>query len=89
MKEGFAFKRKLPRDRDRMSMAEPAWTSWPAESQQVVMRTENGLPPSTTGNPGIGEWERVWKLADVENLYDLGFRDNLADVFLPRLESRD
>ncbi|RFU29935.1 hypothetical protein B7463_g6408, partial [Scytalidium lignicola] len=88
MAEGFVFKRKLARARGVCEkVGEPAWTSWPVESEQIVMRTEDGFPPSTNGNPGVGEWERVWRLADVENLYDLGFRDNLADVFLSRVAS--
>ncbi|KAH8816105.1 DHHC palmitoyltransferase-domain-containing protein [Xylogone sp. PMI_703] len=88
MADGFAFKRKLPRDRERFK-GDITWTSWPVESEQIVMRTEDGRPPSTKGNPGVGEWERVWRLADVENLYDLGFQDNLADVFLPRVISEE
>jgi len=49
-----------------------------------VVRTDDGLPPAQTVDLGTGPWERVWKLADVENLYDLGFVQNLKDVFWPR-----
>ncbi len=47
-----------------------------------------GLPPRGPGAIGTGEWIRVWRLADVENLYDLGFWDNLKDVFWPMYDFR-
>ncbi|KAH8684234.1 DHHC palmitoyltransferase-domain-containing protein [Tricladium varicosporioides] len=83
MADGYAFKRAIPSDREKDTTIEPAWTRWPVESEQLVVRTENGLPPRG-GDFGVGDWERVWRLADVENLYDLGFLDNLKDVFWPR-----
>ncbi len=84
MTEGFAFKRELPSDRQKDRSIEMAWTRWPVESEQIVVRTEDGLPPRGQWLIGVGEWQRVWKLADVENLYDLGFWDNFRDVFWPR-----
>ncbi|KAF4637673.1 hypothetical protein G7Y89_g391 [Cudoniella acicularis] len=84
MADGYAFKRAIPSNRQKDTTIEPAWTRWPVESEQVVVRTEDGLPPIREGVVGVGEWERVWKLRDVENLYDLGFWDNLKDVFWPR-----
>lgn len=83
MTNGFAFKRTLDTDRQKDTRIEPAWTHWPVESEQVVVQTEDGLPPGP-GVIGTGHWERVWRLADVENLYDLGFWNNLKDVFWPR-----
>lgn len=88
MSDGFVFKRKLPEDRQKDPSIEPAWTPWPADSTQIIFRTEDGLPPRGPDAIGVGEWERVWKLADIENLYDLGWKDNLVDVFLPRSKSR-
>lgn len=82
MTDGYAFKRAMSEDRHKDEAIEPAWTRWPAESVQVVLRTEDGQPPQGSDAPGVGEWERVWRLADVENLYDLGFWDNLTDVFV-------
>ncbi|RDL36994.1 uncharacterized protein BP5553_04427 [Venustampulla echinocandica] len=84
MADGYAFKRCLPVDRHRDVTIEPLGTCWPAESEQVIVCTSDGLPPKGTGHAGTGEWNRVWRLADVENLYDLGFWDNLKDVFWPR-----
>ncbi|KAH8666584.1 DHHC palmitoyltransferase-domain-containing protein [Xylariales sp. PMI_506] len=83
MDDGFAFKRGLPRDRVKDPRWESSWTRWPVESVQVLVRTEDGSVPESTGLPGTGEWERVWHLRDVENIYDLGFWDNLVDVFVP------
>ncbi|KAL3421620.1 DHHC zinc finger protein [Phlyctema vagabunda] len=83
MSDGYVFKRKMAEDRPRDLSIEPAWTRWPAESEQIVVRTEDGMPPQGAAL-GHGEWEQVLKLAQVENLYDLGFWDNLVDVFWPR-----
>ena len=84
MTDGFAFKRALAADRQKNERYEAAWTSWPCDSQQILLRTDDGTPPGLVDDTGVGQWERVWKLRDVENLYDLGFWDNLMDVFFPR-----
>ncbi|KAM3069651.1 palmitoyltransferase swf1 [Clarireedia jacksonii] len=82
MSDGYVFKRKLAENREKNLRIEPAWTHWPAESQQIVLRTQDGQDPVGPVAIGEGEWERVWGLRDVENLYDIGFLDNLKDVFL-------
>jgi hypothetical protein len=86
MSDGYVFKREIPSGRQKDLGLEPAWTRWPVESVQIILRTEDGLPPTMAGagTVGIGDWERVWKLSDLENLYDLGFWDNLKDVVWPR-----
>lgn len=86
MADGFVFKRKLEKDRKK-NVNEANETSWPVESQQILLRTEDGTPPR--GGEGIGEWERVWRLRDVENLYDLGFWDNMWDVLWPSVGVRE
>jgi hypothetical protein len=78
------FKRTLPEDREKDTTIESSWTRWPVESQQIVLRTEDGMPPRGPEAIGVGEWARVWKLKDIENLYDLGFWDNMKDVVFPR-----
>lgn len=83
MSDGFAFKRSLENGRQKDPCFEPAWTQWPVEAEQVLVRTEDGRPPAESVMLGTGEWERVWRLADVENLYDLGFWRNLKHVFWP------
>lgn len=84
MCDGYVFKRFLPEDRQKNLSIEPEWTRWPADSNQIVLRTEDGGSPIGECAIGEGEWERVWKLADLENLYDLGFWDNAKDVFCAR-----
>ncbi|GJC81325.1 palmitoyltransferase SWF1 [Colletotrichum liriopes] len=81
MDDGCAFKRSMPANRVKDTRFEPERTRWPLDAQQVLARTDDGMPPPDHG-PGEGEWERVWNLKDVENLYDLGLWDNLADIFV-------
>ncbi|KAK3899861.1 Palmitoyltransferase SWF1 [Staphylotrichum tortipilum] len=94
MDDGCAFKRRLEvagRGREPGG-DEPGWTRWPVEAEQVLVRTSDGRPPveGREGElPGTGEWEAVWRLRDVENLYDLGFWDNLVDLFVPGFMFRD
>lgn len=90
MADGLVFKRRLDPRRIKDVRVEPAWTRWPAEAEQVLVRTEDGRPPPPDAHlPGEGEWEAVWRLRDVENLYDLGLWDNLLDVFIPGFMFRD
>jgi palmitoyltransferase len=90
MNDGFAFRRKMARGRPKDPRLEPSWTRWPVETEQVIVRTDDGKPPHEGANlPGVGEWEPVWKLRHVENLYDLGFWDNLVDALFPGHLFRD
>ncbi|KAI4232303.1 MAG: hypothetical protein LQ349_005104 [Xanthoria aureola] len=58
---------------------------WPIHSAQRLFRSENGRPPGTLTDAGgtPASWNRVRGLYEIENLYDLGFWDNLDDVFWP------
>ncbi|KAI9712845.1 MAG: hypothetical protein M1820_001467 [Bogoriella megaspora] len=49
---------------------------WPITSDQIIVRTANGQPPGR--NPDL--WTRCWRLNEVNNLYDLGFWDNMKEV---------
>ncbi|KAK0629227.1 DHHC palmitoyltransferase-domain-containing protein [Bombardia bombarda] len=91
MDDGFAFRRKMAAGRVKDLSAEPAWTRWPVETEQILVRTEDGkVPrPGRLEVAGEGEWEPVWRLKDVENMYDIGFWDNLVDVFAPGHVFRD
>ena len=65
--------------------AEPA-TDWPVESRQILFRLEDGqsaerLPPDLDRLVEKGSWRQCWKLAEVENIYDLGFWENLVEMF--------
>ncbi|KAI0015056.1 zf-DHHC-domain-containing protein [Xylariomycetidae sp. FL0641] len=84
MHDGFAFRRALSPSRPRDPRVEPAWTRWPVDAAHLLVRTESGEPPRErefADMGAVGPWEHVWNLRDVENLYDLGFWDNLVDVF--------
>ncbi|TRX94312.1 hypothetical protein FHL15_004779 [Xylaria flabelliformis] len=83
MDDGFAFRRRLPIPRNRHPKFEASWTRWPVEPAQILVRTVDGEQPNDTSLPGEGSWERVWHLRDIENIYDIGFWDNLVDIFVP------
>ncbi|KAF5721455.1 hypothetical protein FMUND_3583 [Fusarium mundagurra] len=69
MRDGFAFRRSMPANRQKNERVEPRFTRWPVEVQQVIVTTQDGQPPKDELRyPGEGEWERVWNLSDVENL---------------------
>lgn len=58
---------------------------WPLAPRQMLVRTEDGeiprepLPPALEGvDPD--SWERCHSLEAVENVYDLGFADNLREI---------
>lgn len=53
---------------------------WPVDSDQIVVRTNDGKPPK--GQEAL--WRRIWGLAEVENIYDLGGWDNFRDVAMGR-----
>lgn len=84
--DGFAFQRQLERDRARNPSLEPRHSTWPVECRTVLLRTEGKAPPEH--EIGRGEWEQVWRLADVENIYDVGLFDTLRDIFLARSPPR-
>lgn len=83
MQDGYAFRRPLSASRPRDLRVEPDCDRWPVRPESVIVATLDGQPPKGTGFAGEGEWERVRALRNVENLYDLGFWDNLCDVFVP------
>ena len=77
------------------SVTEPM-LQWPAFSNQEVLQCEDGRPPdghtaqqddnsedTTMGHSLKHEvrWKKVHSLREVENVYDLGFWDNLMDIF--------
>lgn len=84
MDDGYAFRRPLPADRQRDWRTEPPCPRWPVGPAHILLATSDGNPPpGDAGLPGQGPWERIRKLKHVENLYDMGFGDNLLDSFIP------
>ena len=62
-------------------------TTWPLESRHILIRTQTGQPPKSLPSriksvAREDSFERVWSLAAVENVYDLGFWDNILEVLL-------
>ncbi|EUC34354.1 hypothetical protein COCCADRAFT_4291 [Bipolaris zeicola 26-R-13] len=62
-------------------------TTWPLESRHILIRTRTGQPPKLLPSriksvAKEGSFERVWNLAAVENVYDLGFWDNIVEVLV-------
>lgn len=67
---------------------------WPISTNQLLVRCDDGQPPDdpldscedsetlpSTGNPSHrSRWKRLQDLNDVDNLYNLGFWDNIADA---------
>lgn len=83
MEDGFVFSRTLPPQRERDPVQEPSCPRWPVKSETVIVSTDDGKPPSANMQvAGEGTWERVWKMKDVENIYDMGLWDNLRDIFV-------
>ncbi|CAN8098359.1 unnamed protein product [Discula destructiva] len=83
--DGFAYRRRMSPSREKDLTLEPAWTKWPVDAETIMIRSETGAPSAdSTDIPGIGEWTQVQSLAEVDNLYDLDFWENLRDVFWPR-----
>ncbi|KAG5995319.1 hypothetical protein E4U52_000132 [Claviceps spartinae] len=80
MDDGQAFRRKMSPDREKNTLFERGCPRWPVEPEIALTSSDNGKPPPSLA--GEGNWERVWKLEDVQNLYDLGLWDNLADIFV-------
>ncbi|KAH6629074.1 DHHC palmitoyltransferase-domain-containing protein [Boeremia exigua] len=67
-----------------VALEEPL-TTWPLESRHILVRTRDGqapksLPARVQRVAEPDSFERVWSLAAVENVYDLGFWDNLVEA---------
>ena len=89
--DGLVFRaEKTPENHDGSALNEEIepFVDWPVASTHQLVRTNDGEPPearaiwpqnnTATGN---SRWRRVSGLHEVHNLYDLGFWDNLMDVF--------
>ena len=89
--DGLVFRaEKTPEDHDGSAPNEEIepFVDWPIASTHQLVRTNDGEPPEARAiwpqnNTATGNfrWRRVSGLHEVHNLYDLGFWDNLMDVF--------
>jgi len=85
--DGYIFRRALPPNRQPDRRMEPEAPDWPKENKYYYARAYREPPESTADLPGEGRWEKGgegWTLADVDNIYDIGFVGNMIDIFLPR-----
>ena len=81
----FRTKRSMEEQDARDTKIEP-FVDWPISSRQQLFRNEDGVPqrPWMNGHDkspfGKDTFRRVKGLDEIENLYDLGFWDNLKDM---------
>lgn len=80
MADGLVFKRECSPAELNCSQE----CSWPVHPHQAVIITSDGRPPLLPSQGASHEhnWQRCWKLGQLENVYDLGFGDNLVEALL-------
>lgn len=92
--DGFIFRSTRREIYGTTTSAGESSCSWPGSSDQVFMLTDGGPPTeghshSLNFNGGVQEvhagpvdlrWIRVHSMREVDNIYDLGFWDNLRDA---------
>ena len=94
--DGIVYKRKAEAavGMKNRQEGEEIFVEWPVTSKQVVVRSGNpdddvcggsGRASDTSSNNAgsvqrTSAWKQVRRLHEIENLYDLGFWDNLWDV---------
>jgi len=64
-----------------LDRAQPV-TSWPGKSSQCLFRIS--APGKTEELPRDALWRRIESLDEVDNIYDIGWRGNFADMLWPR-----
>jgi palmitoyltransferase ZDHHC4 len=88
MYEGIIFvgehKMRRPGEPGQNPDIEPS-TPWPTSSRFALLKTEDGnfpeVLPEILQDVDKNSWKRCYRLSQVENIYDLGFWDNLMEVF--------
>lgn len=93
--DGLIFKSERTQDNVKNTQTDTIiepFVEWPVWSSQWLMRCEDGRSPENHNEEyraaqdmavAIGSqpsWRRVQSLQEVDNIYDLGFWDNLVDV---------
>ncbi|PSK54785.1 Palmitoyltransferase swf1 [Elsinoe australis] len=78
--EVLEFKRSLKGSRDEGKDEVEVKVDWPIDSDQIVVRTKDGLAPRGCEHL----YEQIWSLRAVDNIYDLGFWDNFMYVMQGR-----
>jgi palmitoyltransferase ZDHHC4 len=78
---------KAPNPGSDVGVPVHAICDWPTRSRYCTVQTSDGrmprsLPSHMEEIVDNKSWRRVWRLANVENIYDLGFWDNLMEALL-------
>ena len=80
--DGFLFRRRIDKLRRRHSNVEP-YVKWPLEPENVALSRESWPmeeEPELAGR-GVGPWSIVESIHELVNIYDIGFGNNLKDIF--------
>ena len=91
--DGFVFRTERKLNSTQINMEIEPLINWPISSTQKLVCTQDGHPPACRNAiathmdtvsrnivPDSPQWRRLESLQEVQNLYDLGFRDNLFDT---------
>lgn len=57
---------------------------WPRTTTQRLIRTSSPAPAADSQYRGENNWQAISSMAQVDNMYDLGFAGNLRDIFFAR-----
>ncbi|KZF21176.1 DHHC zinc finger domain protein [Xylona heveae TC161] len=74
---------KTQSGQSRSNEAVESEVKWPVSSDQLLIH-RSVLEVQDEGEGTGDKWKPIYSLAEVENIYDLGFWDNLHDVFWNR-----
>lgn len=83
MADGIVFKREKPPELHDGNEGHTR-CRWPVVPHQAVVYSVIGRSPPDNVVGGVAiddtEWERCWRLGQLENVYDLGFTENIQEV---------
>jgi len=75
MKDGFVWVCEVDPQVDDLGATDKGRSVKAKKKMMVALRTNDEMPPDCSER-----WRRCWKLKEVENIYDLGFWENLKDA---------
>ena len=89
--DGLAYIAPIVSNNESSQSAEHQWnkqSTWPKHSRQFLVLTRDGLPPRNLQpeiKAVVGEhakWQQCRSLKEVDNIYNLGFLQNLRDILV-------
>lgn len=88
--EGIVYDAEHYRDQSKRRGRKP---NWPNRIDWWIIRTRGGMQPMRAARDGgeeaDGRWRRVRSMKEVDNVYDLGFKQNAGDLIWRPLKTRD